>query len=161
MPDAVELQTESEGETRALGRRIGAVLSAGTRIGLCGDLGAGKTCLVRGIAEGIGVSPDQVRSPSFTLMVEYTGGRLPVYHLDLFRLQPSPADCLSLREVLYGSGVALVEWSARLSEPLEDYTEITMTFVGPNARRLVAVGHGLGYGPILDALRHSTHDEAI
>lgn len=152
-PDTVVVQTESEEETRAVGRRLGAALTAGTRVGLHGDLGAGKTCLVRGIAEGLGVSADHVRSPSYTLMVEYPGGRLPVYHLDLFRLEPSATDCLSLREFLYGRGVALVEWSERLGEPLEDYLDVTLTFVGPNARRLVAVGHGLGYGPMLDALR--------
>lgn len=153
--DRVELQSESEDETRAIGRRLGVALPAGSRIGLQGDLGAGKTCLVRGIAEGLGVPADQVRSPSFTLMLEYSGGRLPVYHLDLFRLQPSAVDSLSLREVLYGSGIALVEWCERLAEPLEDFLEVTLTFVGPNSRRLVAVGHGLGYGPMLDALRTS------
>lgn len=152
-PDTVVVHSESEEETRDIGCRLGQALIAGARIGLRGDLGAGKTCLVRGIAEGLGVAPDQVRSPSFTLMVEYQGGRLPVYHLDLFRLQPSLLDCLSLREFLYGRGVALVEWCERLSEPLEDYLEVTLTFVGPNARRLVAVGYGLGYGPVLDALR--------
>jgi tRNA threonylcarbamoyladenosine biosynthesis protein TsaE len=151
--DRVELRSDSEDETRAIGRRLGAALPAGSRIGLQGDLGAGKTCLVRGIAEGLGVPPDQVRSPSFTLMLEYSGGRVPVYHLDLFRLQPSAIDSLSLRECLYGPGVALVEWCERLAEPLEDFLEVTLTFVGPNTRRLVAVGHGLGYGPMLDALR--------
>jgi tRNA threonylcarbamoyladenosine biosynthesis protein TsaE len=147
------LLSESEDETRAIGRQLGNLLNGGTRIGLRGDLGAGKTCLVRGIAEGLGVATDQVRSPSFTLMVEYLGGRLPVYHLDLFRLQPTALDCLSLREFLYGPGVALVEWCERLGEPLEDYLEVTLTFVGATARRLVAVDHGLRYGPVLDALR--------
>jgi tRNA threonylcarbamoyladenosine biosynthesis protein TsaE len=151
--DRVEVQSDSEEETRAIGRRLGVALQAGSRIGLQGDLGAGKTCLVRGIAEGLGVPADQVRSPSFTLMLEYSGGRVPVYHLDLFRLQPSVEDCLSLREVLYGRGVALVEWCERLAEPLEDFLEITLTFVGPTTRRLVAVGHGLGYVPMLDTLR--------
>lgn len=151
--ERVELQSESEEQTRAIGSRLGAVLSAGSRVGLRGDLGAGKTCLVRGIAEGLGIPPDRVRSPSFTLMLEYEGGRLPVYHLDLFRLQPNATDSLSLREYLYGGGVALVEWCERLAEPLEDYLEVTLTFVGPTTRRLVAVGHGLGYGPMLDALR--------
>jgi tRNA threonylcarbamoyladenosine biosynthesis protein TsaE len=147
------LQSENEEDTRNIGRHLGTVLSEGTRVGLRGDLGAGKTCLVRGIAEGLGVAADQVRSPSFTLMVEYHGGRLPVYHLDLFRLQPSRLDCLSLREFLYGRGVALVEWCEKLSEPLEDYLEVTLTFVGPTARRLVAVARGLGYGPVLSAMR--------
>lgn len=150
----VSIETRGEEETHAVGRRLGAVLGAGTRIGLSGDLGTGKTCLVRGIAAGLGVPAEQVRSPSFTLMVEYQGGRLPVYHLDLFRLRPSAADCLALREVLYGPGVALIEWHERLAEPLEDHLAISLTFVGPTARRLVAEAHGLGYGPSLDALRN-------
>jgi len=155
MTEEVILRTESEEETHALGVRLGLVLLGGERIGLSGELGAGKTCLVRGIAEGLGVPGDPVRSPSFTLMAIYEGGRRPLYHLDLFRLLPGALDRLALREYLYGDGIAVIEWFERLGEPLEDFLEISMTFVGADSRRLVARGHGLRYAPLLDALREA------
>jgi tRNA threonylcarbamoyladenosine biosynthesis protein TsaE len=153
MSEAVTLETGSEEETHALGVRLAQALRGGERIGLSGELGAGKTCLVRGIAEGLGIKPDQVRSPSFTLLALYEGGRLPLYHIDLFRLRPGYLDRLALREYLYGHGVAAIEWFERLGEPIEDFLEISMTFVGAKTRRLVAAGHGVGYGPMLTALR--------
>src|SRR5262249_28911705 len=109
MADAVVLHSESEAATRALAARAARELRAGQRIALTGELGAGKTCFVRGLAEGLGIDPDRVRSPSFTLLVPYEGGRLPLYHLDLFRLQPSAVDRLALREYLYGHGVAALD----------------------------------------------------
>jgi tRNA threonylcarbamoyladenosine biosynthesis protein TsaE len=143
--------TRSEAKTIALGRRIGAALRGGERIGLSGELGAGKTCLVRGIAEGLGIPPENVRSPSFTLIVPYEGGRLPLYHVDLFRLHPGEEDRLALREYLYGDGVCAVEWFERLGEPLQDYLEISLSLMGPRMRRLVAVADGVGYEYLLEA----------
>lgn len=153
MSEAVVLHTASEEETHAVGVLLAQHLRGGERIGLAGELGSGKTCLVRGIAAGLGIDPDQVRSPSFTLMALYEGGRLPLYHIDLFRLRPGHLDRLALREYLYGNGVAAIEWFERLGEPLEDFVEVSMTFVGANSRRLVATGHGLRYGRLLSALR--------
>jgi tRNA threonylcarbamoyladenosine biosynthesis protein TsaE len=152
MTERFECVTEGEEETRALGSTLAQALKGGERIGLSGELGAGKTCFVRGLAEGLGIAPEQVRSPSFTLMAEYGAGRLPLYHLDLFRIRPSHADRLALREYLYGPGVSAVEWYEHLGEPLEDFLAISLTFVGANSRRLVAVGHGLGYAHMLSAL---------
>ena len=91
---------------------------AGELIGLVGELGAGKTCLVRGLAEGLGIAPRKVRSPTFTLVNEYSGGRLPLYHIDLYRLVPSPVDRMALRDYLYGDGVCVVEWFERLGEDM-------------------------------------------
>ena len=153
MSERLEFLTTGEEETRALGRRLAESLRGGERVGLAGELGAGKTCLVRGIAEGLHIRPELVRSPSFTLLVPYEGGRLPLYHVDLFRLAPGKADTGELREVLYGSGVCAVEWFDRLAEPLEDFLEIQLTFVGAERRRLVAVGHGVGYHHMMRGLR--------
>lgn len=153
MSEAVVLHTDDEEQTRTVGRRMAAGLRGGERLGLSGELGAGKTCLVRGIAEGLGVPPEHVRSPSFTLLVPYEGGRLPLYHIDLFRLTPGELDRLELREYLYGHGVAAVEWFEKLGEPLQDFLEISLTFVGANRRRLVAVGHGVGYDQALQILQ--------
>jgi len=151
--ERIELLVFGEDETMAVGRALAGALLGGERIGLSGELGAGKTCLVRGLAGGLGVPPENVHSPSFTMLLPYDGGRLPLYHLDLFRIQPGPEDCLALREVLYGDGVAVVEWCEQLSEPLRDFLHLSLTFVGTNARRLVAVGHGVGYGEMLGVLR--------
>ncbi len=96
----------------ALGRRM----RAGDVIGLQGDLGAGKTTFVRGLAAGLGVDAERVRSPTFTLVNEYGGGRMPLYHVDLYRLAPAAVDRLALREYLEGDGVCAVEWIERLGE---------------------------------------------
>jgi len=152
MTTAVVLHSGSEMQTRALGVRVSASLRAGQRIALTGELGAGKTCFVRGLAEGLGIDPDRVRSPSFTLVVPYEGGRLPLYHLDLFRLQPTALDRLALREYLYGPGVAAIEWAERLGHDLDDFLEVSLTFVGPESRRLVAAAHGVGYDELLRTL---------
>ena len=148
----VETMTRSEAETQALGARIAGLCRGGELIGLRGELGAGKTCLVRGLADGLGIDSDRVRSPSFTLVNEYSGGRLPLYHIDLFRLAPGELDRLALREYLYGDGVCAVEWFERLGEPLVDFLELSLTFVGESERRIVAVSHGVRYHSILESL---------
>lgn len=152
MAERIEFLSRSEEQTHAFGNRLATSLRGGERIGLAGELGAGKTCLVRGLAEGLQIRPELVRSPSFTLLVPYEGGRLPLYHVDLFRFAPGKVDAEDLREVLYGTGVCAIEWFDRLREPLEDFLEIELTFVGERERRLVAVGHGVGYHHMMSGL---------
>lgn len=147
----VELTTVDEEQTRAVGRHLADALRGGERIALIGDLGAGKTCFVRGLAEGLGIPAENVRSPSFPILIPHEGGRLPLYHIDLFRLPAGDIDSLSLREYIYGSGVCAIEWPERLDEPLDDHLEVRLDFV-PGGRRLVAVAHGSGYGAAVDAL---------
>jgi tRNA threonylcarbamoyladenosine biosynthesis protein TsaE len=149
--ERVELVTHSDEETRAVGRHLAAVLRGGERIGLTGELGAGKTCFVRGLAEGLGIPPEEVRSPSFPILIPYEGGRLPLYHIDLFRLPAGDIDSLSLREYIYGSGVCAIEWPELLDEPIGDHLAIHSEFV-PGGRRLVAVARGSGYGAAIEAL---------
>jgi tRNA threonylcarbamoyladenosine biosynthesis protein TsaE len=149
----VALFTHGEDATVAVGRTLADAFVGGERIGLSGELGAGKTCLVRGLAEGLGIPADMVRSPSFTLVLPYEGGRLPLYHIDLFRLHPGAVDRMALREYLYGDGVCAVEWFEHLGEPLINFLEIALTFVEAETRRLVAVGHGVGYKRVLQLLR--------
>src|SRR5882724_912942 len=79
--------TQSEEDTAAVGRELASTLAAGDVLLLYGDLGAGKTAFVRGLAEGLGVSRDAVSSPTFTLIQEYRGGRLPLFHVDLYRIE--------------------------------------------------------------------------
>ncbi len=103
-----------EADTFSFGRTLASGLRAGDVVLLRGDLGAGKTVLARGIAVGLGVPAEEVRSPTFTLVNPYRG-RLPVYHLDLYRIEQSvDLDELGLEEILGGDGVAIVEWGERL-----------------------------------------------
>jgi tRNA threonylcarbamoyladenosine biosynthesis protein TsaE len=152
----VRLLSASEDETRAIGRHLAGVLRGGERIGLSGELGAGKTCFVRGIAEGLGIPPAQVRSPSFPILLPYEGGRLPLFHIDLFRLPAGDIDSLALREYIYGTGVCAIEWYEKLDEPLSDYLAITIAFADSGRRRLVASAHGVGYDAALQALQELT-----
>jgi tRNA threonylcarbamoyladenosine biosynthesis protein TsaE len=106
--------THSEAETSALANDFARSLTAGAVILLSGDLGAGKTAFVRGLAEGLGIDPGLVSSPTFTLIQEYRGGRLPLHHVDLYRLRSIEVDDLGLDELTLEAGVTAIEWPDRL-----------------------------------------------
>ncbi len=111
--------------TQSLGQALGAQLPAGTVLLLTGNLGSGKTTLVQGLGQGLGI--DDIDSPTFTLINEYMQGRLPLYHIDLYRLSRAEADALFLENYWEGlevaPGIVAIEWSQRLSylppEPIE------------------------------------------
>ena len=108
------LISRSEEETRAAGESLAGSLRPGDAVLLSGDLGMGKTVFARGVAAGLGVDPGRVHSPSFTLVNLYSG-RMPVYHIDLYRVEKlEDMDELGLEEILGGDGVAVVEWAERL-----------------------------------------------
>lgn len=108
-----ELISHSPAETAALGEHWGRTVSRGWVIALSGDLGAGKTQLVKGLARGLGVTA-RVHSPTFTLVNEYDGGRLKLFHLDLYRLEtPEQIHEAGLEEFLKPDGVAVIEWAER------------------------------------------------
>jgi tRNA threonylcarbamoyladenosine biosynthesis protein TsaE len=111
--------THSELETAAVGREIAGHLQAGDVVLLAGELGAGKTAFVRGLAEGLGIDPAEVTSPTFTLIQEYSGGRVPLYHVDLYRLKSIEVDDLGLDDLTMEGGVTAIEWPDRLPRPLE------------------------------------------
>jgi tRNA threonylcarbamoyladenosine biosynthesis protein TsaE len=109
------LTTRSELETAAAGRELAATLTAGDVVLLSGDLGAGKTAFVRGLAAGLGVHRDEVSSPTFTLVQEYRSGRLVLFHVDLYRLNdPREIDDLGLDEIAE-EGVMAIEWAEKLT----------------------------------------------
>jgi tRNA threonylcarbamoyladenosine biosynthesis protein TsaE len=132
----VTVTTHSEDETSDVGRRLAPTLSPGSVVLLVGDLGAGKTALVRGLAEGLGVPPDEVSSPTFTLMQEYRGGRIPLVHVDLYRLNDArEIDDLGLDELGLESVLA-IEWAEKLPRPMADAIEVRIEHGDGDVRRL-------------------------
>ena len=114
------ITTHSESETAAVAQELAGKLRAGSVVLLIGDLGAGKTAFVRGLARGLGIAPQEVSSPTFTLIQEYRGGRLPFFHVDLYRLDdPREIDDLGLDELGVG-GVVAIEWADKLPRPPQD-----------------------------------------
>ena len=125
----ITFKTTSPEQTEAFGRELAKSLISGDVIALTGDLGAGKTCLTRGIAEGLG-STSHVSSPTFTIVNEYDGGRLMLFHFDTYRLS-GPDDFLmsGLDEYFFRGGVCVIEWSDIIDELLPEGT-IKMTIRG-------------------------------
>lgn len=131
--------TRSESETREAGEALARTLRAGDVVLLLGELGMGKTVFARGLAVGLGVDPDEVRSPSFTLVNPYRG-RVPVYHVDLYRIEKeAELDELGLEEVLGGDGVAIVEWAERLGPYRPDACVIVRLFDRGGSQRQIAI----------------------
>ena len=155
---AREIATASAEETEALGAALGRAAQGGELLGLVGELGTGKTCLVRGLAAGLGIDPEHVHSPTFVIVHEHHGGRLVLQHVDLYRLErPSDEEPL-LREVLYGPGVAAVEWFDRLpAEAGDEALVVTLRDVAGDRRaiRFEARGarHERWLATTLDGLR--------
>ena len=117
--------------TQALGIELGNSLSAGSVILLMGELGSGKTTLVQGLAQGMGIL-DPIVSPTFTIINEYFSGRLPLYHLDLYRLETAEVDELNLATYWLGietePGIMAIEWAERLSYLPSEYLRVELTY---------------------------------
>lgn len=131
----IRFKSTSPEQTESFGKALAVSLSAGDVIALTGDLGAGKTCLTRGIAEGLG-STSHVSSPTFTIVNEYDGGRLMLFHFDTYRLS-GPDDFLmsGLDEYFYRDGVCVIEWSDIIDELLPQNV-IRMTITGDGNTRI-------------------------
>ncbi len=157
----VQFTSPSPAATRDLAARLGAVLAPGDLVALRGELGAGKTEFVRGLAVGLGVPADEVASPSFALAYEYQG-RLNLVHLDLYRLADlSPEFLPDLEDYLGGPQVVAVEWAERLGNLLPpDYLEVVLTIKGESERKIALFGHGPRGEQILVALMAVTRELA-
>lgn len=113
-------------ETERLAKTIGLLAQPGACIILTGDLGAGKTTMTKGIALGLGID-QMIKSPTYTIIREYQQGRIPLYHMDVYRIEEG-ADDLALDDYFEGDGLSVVEWGKMLGNCLpEDYLEITLT----------------------------------
>jgi tRNA threonylcarbamoyladenosine biosynthesis protein TsaE len=131
------IDAQSIEDTLRFGERLSAELCPGNVLALSGDLGAGKTALVKGIARGLGITQD-VTSPTFTLVHEYVGGRLPLFHIDLYRLETiNQALAIGIEDYLGGSGITAIEWAEKIELLLpENTTRIRITTLSETARRI-------------------------
>ena len=132
--------SHSPAETEALGERWGRAVPSGLVLALSGDLGAGKTQLVKGLARGLGVTA-RVHSPTFTLVNEYSGGRMRLFHLDLYRLEtPAQIRSAGVEEFLQPDGVAVIEWAERLGAVLGDparLIRVSIEITGETERTII------------------------
>ena len=131
--------THSEDETAAVARTLADTLQPGDVVLLSGNLGAGKTAFVRGLAAGLGIDPGEVSSPTFTLVHEYGGGRLKLYHVDLYRLEKGASDGLGLEEMGVEDGVLAIEWPDRLAHALPHAKAVRIEIVDENTRNIDVV----------------------
>jgi tRNA threonylcarbamoyladenosine biosynthesis protein TsaE len=136
----MEFVSHSPADTEALGERWGRAAQSGLVLALSGDLGAGKTQFVRGLARGLGIS-SRVHSPTFTLVNEYGGGRLKLFHLDLYRLE-TPEQILSagIEEYLKPDGVSVVEWAERIADcrlPIADLKNVKIEILSELDRKII------------------------
>ena len=129
-------QSTSEHETRRIAAAFGQSLQPGAVVLLSGDLGSGKTAFVRGLAEGLGLNPDDVTSPTFTLVHEYRGGRLPLVHVDLYRLDAADLDEIGVDENLAVDGVLAVEWAERLARTPDGSVTVKIADRGEDRRAI-------------------------
>ncbi len=136
----MEYITNSPEETETLGAALAAKLGPGTVIAYRGDLGAGKTAFTRGLARGLGCK-ELVTSPTYTIVNEYLGGRLPLFHFDMYRLR-SADDLWDIgwEDYLDRGGICAVEWSENVAEAMEDAISVTIEKLGEDTRRITIEG---------------------
>ena len=136
----MEFLTNSPAQTEEVGAALGNIIKPGTVIAYRGDLGAGKTAFTRGLARGLG-SSEMVTSPTYTIVNEYLGGRMPLFHFDMYRLASSD-DLWDIgwEDYLDRNGVCAVEWSENVEDAMEDPIIITIEKLGEDSRRITIEG---------------------
>ncbi len=158
---SVRLTTKSEQETIAFGALVGGYLARGDFVALIGELGTGKTSLVKGLARGLGV-PEQtyVRSPTFTLVHTYRG-RCPLFHIDCYRLKdPREIEDVDYRTIFYGAGVTVVEWAERILPYLpSSYLLITLYHLEETSREMCVTAVGSRSEAVVEQIAGAVRDE--
>jgi tRNA threonylcarbamoyladenosine biosynthesis protein TsaE len=137
--DNVTIVSRTEEETSAAGEQLAWRLGTGAVVLLYGDLGAGKTAFVRGLARGLGVPAGDVTSPTFTLVQEYHG-RMTLHHVDLYRLEPAEVADLGLDELASGNAVVAIEWAERWHDAPDEAWEVRLAHEGDQVRRITIRG---------------------
>lgn len=130
------LETHTESETVAAGEALGQTLKLGDVVLLFGELGAGKTAFVRGLARAVGADADEVSSPTFTIVQEYAGASTTLFHVDLYRLEPAEIDDLGLDDLISGDGIVAIEWAERWRGRPEDAIQVRIEEAGDERRTI-------------------------
>jgi tRNA threonylcarbamoyladenosine biosynthesis protein TsaE len=147
------IESRSAHETKMWGRRLASLLKGGELLGLIGDLGAGKTCFIKGLARGLNLREEDILSPTFTMIQEHHG-RFALYHVDLYRLDTACLDDIGLREYLFSDGIAAVEWFERLRESSDlDHLSVRIDYAGANSRRIEFSAAGDRHASIIARLK--------
>jgi tRNA threonylcarbamoyladenosine biosynthesis protein TsaE len=150
----LDLVSHSSLHTERLGERLAAHAAPGDVLALWGELGAGKTVLARGVAIGLGIDEDTVTSPTFIILHEHFGGRLPLFHLDLYRLVQSQLGSTGWEEVLDAGGVTVIEWPERAGDLLPaDRVDVRIEHVAETKRRVRVTPTGPRAARLVEALR--------
>lgn len=154
------IETNVEDETKAFASTLAQHVKAGMTILLEGELGAGKTTFTKGFAEGLGIER-VIKSPTYTLIREYTKGRLPLYHMDLYRLEDTGAEEMGLDEYFDGEGVCVVEWGSVVKEELPEehlLIQIETSLENINKRKMTLTAVGTAYQNALKELEDERRD---
>lgn len=138
------IQSENIAETEAAGRCLAALLQPGDVVALKGNLGAGKTVFVRGIAQGLGCGASLVSSPTFALIHEYKNGSLPLCHMDAYRLEsPDDLQDTGFFDYIDDNWAAAIEWSEKIASAINPAYTVTLTPIDQNRRKIVIEGRGI------------------
>lgn len=154
----INVKTRGVKETISLGRAVGRHLSPGDVICLSGELGTGKTCFVKGLAEGLGIKAKNVTSPTFIIIREYKG-KIPLYHIDLYRIGfVEDIRDIGMEEVIYGQGVTAIEWAEKISDKLPDERiEIALKYGDEKTRSIEMSAFGPHHSEILKKTMKEIH----
>lgn len=148
----LRIETFKEEETQEIAGKLAVLLQPGDVITLEGELGAGKTTFTKGIAKGLGIQRN-INSPTFTIIKEYNDGRMPLYHMDVYRLEDSDED-IGFDEYFHGDGVTVVEWAQFIEDYLpEDYLGITISYGEQNSRVLEFATDSPHFHSVLNELK--------
>lgn len=153
-PVGLDLVSHSSLHTERLGERLATHAEPGDVIALWGELGAGKTVLARGVAIGLGIDEEAITSPTFVILHEHFGGRLPLYHLDLYRLERSQLGSTGWEDALEAGGVTVIEWPDRAGDELpSDRVDVRLEHVAETKRRVTVEPTGPRSRKLVEALR--------
>ena len=150
----LDLISHSTLHTERLGERLGRNAAPGDVFALWGELGSGKTVLARGIAIGLGIDEREISSPTFVILHEHLRGRMPLFHLDLYRLSPADLASTGWEETVDAGGVAVIEWPDRIGDALPtDRVDVRLEHVADTKRRVALEATGERSRRILEAIR--------